>query len=124
MDEEKFYSEEEYNSLKSRLEQSEQDFKNFQYKSAVSSFVKSLELENDIYEKHLCELIISNDIQFENNSPVGADELINDFKANYPAAFKSANKSSPFTAPTGNSAPPQLSGIEAAFLRKNPNIKF
>lgn len=91
---EKTYSEKEYNALKSQLdtandtiksyekmdidgikksvedykqkwEQSENDRKAFEHKTKVSSFVKSLGLKDDIYEKHVTDLIISKELKFD-----------------------------------------------------------
>lgn len=148
---EKTYSEKEYNALKSQLdtandtiksyekmdidgikksvedykqkwEQSENDRKAFEHKTKVSSFVKSLGLKDDIYEKHVTDLIISKELKFDGDKLIGGDDVVKQFKEKYPEAFKVADTGN-FIAPTGNSATGKLSGVEQAFYSMNPNLK-
>ena len=119
---EKTYSEQEYNALKSQLdtvnetlrtykdykqkwEKSENDRKDFEHKTKVGSYVKSLGLKDDIYEKL-----------------IGGNDVVKQFKEKYPDAFKSADTGG-FIAPMGNSAIGKLSSVEQAFYSINPNLK-
>ncbi|MDE5583063.1 MAG: hypothetical protein K2J08_05115, partial [Ruminococcus sp.] len=115
----KTYTEQEYNAVKSQLdtanetiqsykdmdidgikasvedykqkwEQSENDRKAFEHKTKVGGFVKSLGLKDDIYEKHVTDLILEKGLKFDGDKLIGGDDIVNDFKKNYPNAFKSA----------------------------------
>ena len=148
---EKTYSEQEYNALKSQLdtandtiksyekmdidgikasvedyktkwEKSENDRKAFEHKTKVGNFVKSLGLKDDIYEKHVTDLIISKELKFDGDKLIGGDDVVKQFKEKYPEAFKVADTGN-FIAPTGNSATGKLSGVEQAFYSMNPNLK-
>ena len=148
---EKTYSEQEYNALKSQLdtanetiksykdmdidgikasveeykqkwEQSENDRNAFEHKTKVSGFVKSLGLKDDIYEKHVTDLIIGKELKFDGDKLIGGDDIVKQFKEKYPDAFKVADTGN-FIAPTGNSATGKLSGVEQAFYSMNPNLK-
>ena len=89
----KTYSEAEYNALKSQLdslkqsakdnedfkekfEQSEQARKDFEHKTKVSAFVKSLGLKDDIYEKYVENLILEKGLKFENDKLIGGDDIV------------------------------------------------
>ena len=136
---EKTYSEQEYNDLKSQLdtvnetlrtykdykqkfEKSESDRKAFEHKTRVGGYVKSLGLKDDIYEKHVTDLILEKGLKFDGDKLIGGDDVVNQFKEKYPNAFKSADTGG-FIAPTGNSATGKLSGVEQAFYSMNPNLK-
>ena len=132
----KTYSEQEYNDLKSQLdtanntikdykqkfEKSENDRKAFEHKTKVGNYVKSLGLKDDIYEKHVTDLILEKGLKFDGDKLIGGDDVVNQFKEKYPNAFKSADTGD-FIAPTGNSATGKLSGVEQAFYSMNPNLK-
>ena len=136
----KTYSEEEYKALETQLdelkksvadnedfkakwEQSEQARKDFEHKTKVNSFVKSLGLKDDIYEKHVSDIIIEKGLKFEGEKLIGGDDVVSVFKEKYPNAFKSADTGD-FIAPTGiSSGSGNLSGVEQAFYNINPNLK-
>ena len=136
----KTYSEEEYKALETQLdelkksvadnedfkakwEQSEQARKDFEHRTKVNSFVKSLNLKDDIYEKHVSDIIIEKGLKFEGDKLIGGDDVVSVFKEKYPNAFKSADTGD-FIAPTGiSSGSGNLSGVEQAFYNINPNLK-
>lgn len=135
----KTYSEQEYNALKTQLdnlkqsakdnedfkkkfEESEQARKDFEYKTKVGTFVKSLGLTDDIYEKYVTDIIVEKGLKFDGEKLIGGDDVVNDFKSKYPNAFKSADTGD-FIAPTGSSTTGKLSGVEQAFYSINPNLK-
>ena len=147
----KTYTEQEYNALKTQLdtandtiksyekmdidgikasvedykqkwEQSENDRKAFEHRTKVGDFVKSLGLKDDIYEKHVTDLILEKDLKFDGDKLIGGDDVVKQFREKYPDAFKSADTGG-FIAPTGNSATGKLSGVEQAFYSMNPNLK-
>ncbi len=147
----KTYSEEEYNALKTQLdtanntiksyedmdidgikksvedyktkwEQSENERKAFEYRTKISGFVKLLGLKDDIYEKHVTDLIIAKELKFDGDKLIGSNDVVNAFRESHPDAFKSADTGD-FIAPTGHSNNARLSGVEQAFYSMNPNLK-
>jgi hypothetical protein len=103
----KTYTEEEYNALKTQLEslqqstkdnedfkakweQSEQARKDFEYKTNMDKYVKSLHLVDDVYEEKLSALLQSGGATFHKDGIRNADDTIKAFKEKYPQAFKSA----------------------------------
>lgn len=107
---------------KQKWEQSENDRKAFEHRTKVSGFVKSLGLKDDIYEKHVTELILEKELKFDGDKLIGGDDVVNQFKEKYPDAFKPADTRD-FIAPTGHSTTAKLSGVEQAFYSMNPNLK-
>lgn len=107
---------------KAKWEQSENDRKAFEHRTKVSGFVKSLGLKDDIYEKHVTDLILEKELKFDGDKLIGGDDVVKQFREKYPDAFKSADTGG-FIAPTGNSATGKLSGVEQAFYSMNPNLK-
>ena len=133
----KTYSEQEYNDLKSQLdtvnetlktykdykqkyEKSESDRKAFEHKTKVSSYVKSLGLKDDIYEKHVTDLILEKGLKFDGDKLVDDNNIVNNFKEKYPNAFKSAQPVPEFsTSTTGQSGVKD----DDAFIRKVMGLK-
>ena len=131
---EKTYSEQEYNDLKSQLdtaknnavdykqkwEQSENDRKAFEHKTKVNGYVKSLGLKDDIYEKHVTDLILEKGLKFDGDKLIRGEDVVNDFKAKYPDAFKSAQPVPEFSVSTTGQ-----SGMkdDDAFIRKVMGLK-
>lgn len=145
----KTYTEQEYNALKSQLdtandtiksyekmdidgikasvedykqkwEQSENDRKTFEHKTRVSGFVKSLGLKDDIYEKHVTDLILEKDLKFDGDRLIGGDDVVKQFKEKYPNAFKSTQPVPEFSVSTTGQ-----SGVkdDDAFVRKIMGLK-
>ncbi len=136
----KTYSEAEYNALKSQLdslkqsakdnedfkekfEQSEQARKDFEHKTKVSAFVKSLGLKDDIYEKYVENLILEKGLKFENDKLIGGDDIVSSFRKAHADAFR-PNMTDGVSAPTSGNAPPVMDGVTKAFLARNPDIKI
>ncbi len=129
----KTYSEQEYNVLKSQLEtanntiqdykqkweKSESDRKAFEHKTKISSYVKSLGLKDDIYEKHVTDLILEKGLKFDGDKLVDDDNIVNQFKEKYPNAFKSAPPVPEFSVQTTGQ-----SGVkDDDFIRKVMGLK-
>ena len=93
----KTYSEEEYKALETQLdelkksvadnedfkakwEQSEQARKDFEHKTKVNNYVKSLNLKDDIYEKHVSDIIIEKGLKFQGDKLIGGDDVVSVFK--------------------------------------------
>lgn len=74
---------------KQKWEQAENDRKAFEHRTKVSGFVKSLGLKDDIYEKHVTDLILEKGLKFDGDKLIDSDEIIKTFKEKYPNAFKS-----------------------------------
>ncbi len=75
---------------KQKWEKSESDRKAFEHKTRVNGYVKSLGLKDDIYEKHVADLILEKGLKFDDDKLIGGDEILNDFRTKYPNAFKSS----------------------------------
>lgn len=145
----KTYSEQEYNALKSQLdtandtiksyekmdidsikksveeykqkwEQAENDRKVFEHRTKVSGFVKSLGLKDDIYEKHVTDLILEKGLKFDGDKLIGGDDVVKQFREKYPDAFKSATPVPEFSVSTTGQ-----SGVkdDDAFVRKIMGLK-
>ena len=136
----KTYSEDEYNALKAQLdaleksakdnedfkakfEASEQARKDFEHKTKISAYVKSLALKDDIYENYVENLILEKGLQFDDNKLIGGDDVVNTFKETHPDAFK-PSPSERAAAPTAQNSPPAMSGVEKEFAKRNPKLKF
>ena len=136
----KTYSEAEYNALKSQLdnlkqstkdnedfkkkfEQSEQARKDFEHKTKVSEFVKSLGLKDDVYEKHVENLILEKGLKFDGDKLIGGDDVVKTFRESHADAFR-PNMTEGVSAPTSNNAPPAMDGVTKAFLARNPDIQI
>lgn len=107
---------------KQKWEKSENDRKAFEHKTRVNGYVKSLGLKDDIYEKHVTDLILEKELKFDGDRLIGGDDVVKQFREKYPNAFRPADTGD-FIAPTGNSAIGKLSGVEQAFYSMNPNLK-
>lgn len=136
----KTYSEAEYNALKSQLdtlrqsakdnedfkkkfEQSEQARKDFEHRTKVSAYVKSLGLKDDIYENYVENLILEKGLEFENDKLIGGDDIVSTFKSTHADAFR-PNMTDGVSAPTSKNAPPAMDGVTKAFLARNPDIRI
>ncbi|MDE6835158.1 MAG: hypothetical protein K2J39_13070 [Ruminococcus sp.] len=134
---EKTYSEQEYNDLKSQLdtvnetlksykdykkkwEQSESDRKAFEHKTKVGNYVKSLGLKDDIYEKHVTDLILEKGLKFDGDKLIDDDNIVNNFKEKYPNAFKSAQPVPEFSVSTTGQSGVK---VDDAFIRKVMGLK-
>ena len=133
----KTYSEEEYKALETQLdelkksvadnedfkakwEQSEQARKDFEHKTKVNSFVKSLNLRDDIYEKYVSDIIIEKGLKFEGDKLIGGDDVVSVFKEKYPNAFKSEKPLPEFSV---HSSGQDGAGADEAFIRSVMGIK-
>ena len=133
----KTYSEEEYKALETQLdelkksvadnedfkakwEQSEQARKDFEHRTKVNSFVKSLGLKDDIYEKHVSDIIIEKGLKFEGDKLIGGDDVVSVFKEKYPNAFKSEKSLPEFSV---HSSGQEGAGTDEAFIRSVMGIK-
>lgn len=106
---------------KQKWEKSEADRKAFEHKTKVNGFVKSLGLKDDIYEKHVSDIIIEKGLKFDGEKLIGGDDVVAVFKEKYPNAFKNADTGD-FIAPAQKSSG-GFSGVEQAFYDINPNLK-
>lgn len=133
----KTYSEEEYKALETQLEnlkqstkdnedfkkkfeESEQARKDFEYKTKVGTFVKSLGLKDDIYEKYVTDIIVEKGLKFEGEKLIGGDDVVSVFKEKYPNAFKSEKPLPEFSV---HSSGQEGAGTDEAFIRSVMGIK-
>ena len=133
----KTYSEEEYKALETQLEnlkqstkdnedfkkkfeESEQARKDFEYKTKVGTFVKSLGLKDDIYEKYVADVIAEKGLKFEGEKLIGGDDVVSVFKEKYPNAFKSEKPLPEFSV---HSSGQEGAETDEAFIRSVMGIK-
>lgn len=105
---------------KTKWEQSEQERKAFEHRTKIGGFVKSLGLKDDIYEKHVTDLLLEKELKFDGDKLIGGDDVVNSFKSKYPDAFKSAIPVPEFSVNT-----PGQSGVkdDDAFVRAVMGLK-
>ena len=105
---------------KQKWEQAEKERKAFEHRTKVSGFVKNLGLKDDIYEKHVTELILEKELKFDGDKLIGGDDVVNQFKEKYPDAFQSAQPVPEFSVST-----PGTSGVrdDDAFVRAVMGLK-
>ena len=108
---------------KTKYEQSEADRKAFEHKTKVSAYVRGLNLKDDIYENYVTNELITKGLKFEGDKLIGGDDVVSAFKETHPDAFK-PSPGERVTSPTSRTTPQTLSGVEQAFLKRNPNLKF
>lgn len=108
---------------KTKYEQSEADRKAFEHKTKVSAYVRGLNLKDDIYENYITNELISKGLQFDGDKLIGGDDVVSAFKTTHPDAFK-PSPSERVASPTNQGTPTTMSGVEQAFLKRNPNLKF
>ncbi len=104
---------------KQKWEQSEKDRLDFEHNPKINSYIKGLNLKDDVYEKTLNDIIKEKQLKFENDKLIGGDDIVESFKEKYPYAFEPKLQSA---GPTGGT--PQMDGVEKAFAQRNPHIKL
>ena len=110
---------------KQKYEASEAERASFEHKTKINSFVKKLGLKDDIYESHLAGQLIEKGLKFEGDKLIGWDDVVSAFKSAYPGAFKEKQPQTlQFSYPTSSGKQTTVSGVEAAFLAKNPDLKI
>lgn len=148
----KTYSEEEYNALKTQLdeanktisgykdmdiegikasvdewkkkaEQAEADRAAFEHRTKLSDYVKSLKLKDDIYEEHVTKLLEEKGLKFDGDKLIGGDDIVNAFRESHPDAFQTEPIPPKFSYKTGGTGT-SLTGVEAAFMARNPGLKI
>lgn len=75
---------------KQKLEQSEADRKAFEHKTKVSQYVKGLGLRDDVYEKHVIDLLLEKGLKFDGDKLIGGDDIVKTFRDSHADAFASA----------------------------------
>lgn len=108
-----------------KYKQSEADRAAFEHKTKVGGLVKGLKLKDSIYEDYLTNSLIEKQLKFEGDKLIGGDDVINAFKEAHPDAFQTEPVPPKFSYSThsGNHES-GMSGVEAAFLAKNPDLKI
>lgn len=106
---------------KQKLEQSEADRKAFEYQTKLSGYVKGLRLKNDVYEKYVSDMLREKELKFDGDKLIGGDELVQEFRGSHADAFL-PDKEERTGGSTGNHLPTGVSGVEAAFYAKNPDL--
>ncbi len=108
-----------------KFKQSEADRAAFEHKTKVGSLVKELKLKDSIYEDYLVNQLIEKELKFDNGKLIGSDDVINAFKESHPDAFQSEPVPPKFSYKVnGENGSTGMSGVEAAFMARNPGLKI
>lgn len=107
---------------KQKLTQAEAERAAFEYRTKMTQYVKKLGLKNDVYEKHVTDLLTEKNLQFDGDTLIGGDDIVNAFRTSHEDAF-APNPQERAAAATSGNPPTTLSGVETEFYKMNPNLK-
>ncbi len=107
-----------------KYKKSEADRLAFEHKTKVSGLVKGLKLKDSIYEDYLTNQLIEKQLKFEGDKLIGGDDVINSFKEAHPDAFQTETVPPKFSYNTHGGGTAGATGVEAAFLARNPGLKI
>ena len=107
-----------------KYKKSEADRLAFEHKTKVSALVKGLKLRDSIYEDYLTNSLIEKQLKFEGDKLIGGDDVINAFKEAHPDAFQTEPVPPKFSYNTHGGGATGVTGVEAAFLARNPGLKI
>ena len=107
---------------KQKLTQAEAERAAFEYRTKMNQYVKKLGLKNDVYEKHVTDLLTEKNLQFDGDTLIGGDDIVNAFRTSHEDAF-APNPQERAAAATSSNPPTTLSGVETEFYKMNPNLK-
>ena len=107
-----------------KYKKSEADRLAFEHKTKVSGLVKGLKLRDSIYEDYLTNQLIEKQLKFDGDKLIGGDDVINAFKEAHPDAFRTEPVPPKFSYDTHGGAATGATGVEAAFLARNPGLKI
>ena len=72
---------------KQKWEKSEADRKAFEHRTKLSQYVKGLGLKDDVYEKHVIDLLTENEVKFDGDKLIGGDDALKSFRESHANAF-------------------------------------
>ena len=107
-----------------KYKQSEADRLAFEHKTKVGNMVKGLKLKDSIYEDYLTNQIIEKQLKFEGDKLIGGDDVVKAFKEAHPDAFQTDPVPPKFSYDTHGGEATGVTGVEAAFLARNPGLKI
>ena len=107
---------------KQKLTQAEAERAAFEYRTKMNQYVKKLGLKNDVYEKHVTDLLTEKNLQFDGDTLIGGDDIVKAFRTSHEDAF-APNPQERAAAATSGNPPTTLSGVETEFYKMNPNLK-
>ena len=106
-----------------KYKQSEADRLAFEHKTKVGNMLKGLKLKDSIYEDYLTNQIIEKQLKFEGDKLIGGDDVVKAFKEAHPDAFQTDPVPPKFSYDTHGGEATGVTGVEAAFLARNPGLK-
>lgn len=106
-----------------KYKQSEADRLAFEHKTKVGNMVKGLKLKDSIYEDYLTNQIVEKQLKFEGDKLIGGDDVVKAFKEAHPDAFQTDPVPPKFSYDTHGGEATGVTGVEAAFLARNPGLK-
>lgn len=107
-----------------KYKKSEADRLAFEHRTKVGNMVKGLKLKDSIYEDYLTNQLIEKQLKFEGDKLIGGDDVISSFKEAHPDAFQTEQVPPKFSYDTHGSGATGVTGVEAAFLARNPGLKI
>ncbi len=72
---------------KQKLADSEAARTAFEHRTKVSQYVKSLGLRDDVYEKHVTDLLLDKELKFDGDKLIGGDDVVKAFRESHADAF-------------------------------------
>ncbi len=107
-----------------KYKKSEADRLAFEHRTKVGNMVKGLKLKDSIYEDYLTNQLIEKQLKFEGDKLIGGDDVISSFKEAHPDAFQTEPVPPKFSYDTHGGTATGATGVEAAFLARNPGLKI
>ena len=106
-----------------KYEQAEADRKAKEYSARLDQFVQQQGMTNAVYADYLKRQLLDKKLQFDDKGElIGGTEAVQELKKTCPDAFL-LNQNHPAVAPTSQSTPQAMDGVESAFYAMNPNLK-
>lgn len=105
---------------KQKLADSEAARAAFEHKTKVSQYVKGLGLRDDVYEKHVTDLLLDKELKFDGDKLIGGDDVVKAFRDSHADAFAGAEPKPQFVQSAQGAPSPSA---EDALIRQVMGLK-
>lgn len=105
---------------KQKLAESEAARTAFEHKTKIAQYVKGLGLRDDVYEKHVTDLLLEKELKFDGDKLIGGDDVVKAFRDSHADAFADAEAKPKFVQSTQGKP---VSSTEDAFIRQVMGLK-
>lgn len=107
---------------KRKWEKSEADRKAFEHRTKLSQYVKGLGLKDDVYEKHVIDLLTEKEVKFEGDKLIGGEDVLKSFRESHANAFANSGKNPPrIVEPSNGGTPGDTEAFRFNFLGVRPH---